>query len=296
MIKRGFVMLAMSIALLFVSRQAFAVGYCCIDDPSCTYHLGTPIDDTQPTFMGNPCTHLVTGSSCTFNVNRNLSGAHNADCLLIGAGVTVNLHDNTIDCPNTSGIPPCGTAIVVTNAGGGSSKTQLSAGNVTGCWTSGVKQTGGSSGASMDGFIIDLSGGSNCPSGTTRYGVGAPQGLLPGYGLTPVSHTTVRNAPTVGIVVGTGTLSDSLVVGSGTANGSTGIWLSAGSIDNVTVHSANHNLVNQSTSPVSVTDSVSYDAGCNLNFYSSGSFYCHDSDLYGFSFSGTSDIADDLIY
>jgi hypothetical protein len=163
------------------------------------------------------------------------------------------MQEHTIDCPGSQ----CGNAIEVTDSSSGTSnKVILNDGTVTGCWTVGVKGTGGSD-TTVNNFIVDLDGDDTaCPSGGTT-------GMSSVFKL--IDHATVSNASGSCIELGSGTLSASLL-----HNCTDGVQSGPISVANVLIRDMADSALERSQpfggGGLDLTDVVIQGASCNFKY------------------------------
>ncbi len=178
-------------------------------------------------WTGSICGSTISGTSCTAELDANAT-ASSGDCLTLGAGVTLDLNGYTINCNSSD----CGNAILNTASSSGTGAVSVTNGDITGCFSGGVAQTGGSN-TTVSELKIDLAG--SCTNNTSH-------GLFYITGL--IDHTVVANARGTGVwLMGGKQLKNSIVRDSGT-----GIYYSyfgsSAAFDNVLVFGNDVNIQN----------------------------------------------------
>lgn len=127
---------------------------------ACCAVNGGPCNKTPPLVHGVPnggweipvCSTTLSGENCVAELDATVN-VSSGSCITLEEGVTLDMKGYAFNC--TSGA--CGTAITNTDSGGSSNKTQITNGDITGCWNRGINVTGGTN-STVTEMYIDLAG------------------------------------------------------------------------------------------------------------------------------------------
>jgi hypothetical protein len=236
------------LAVCFALVPTTTLATCCLNGGPC--NITTLVHGVSP-WTGAVCpTTIASSGGCIATLGSTNGTATSGDCITIGAGVTLDLNGRTLDCTDDL----CGSAIVNTGSGGGSSAVGIQNGDITGCWSNAINVTAGTNSSASD-LLIDKTANGACANGT--HGISYMRG--------PIDHVVIKNAGGIGIALTSGEdVTDSIVRNSGT-----GIAMytvsAATEIDNVLLLGNDTNIVNLSagsTKP-SMQRSELQDATCD---------------------------------
>jgi hypothetical protein len=175
---------AFAVGILEAGSSAMA-GSCYVDDPTRQQARQSPIQTGAGEELPTLCGHTVDGSGsggCTLEVSAG-DTISSGTCLNLVGAVTVKMNGNTIDCSGS-----CTDAI---RAGGGS--FDISDGNITGCWSTGIDLWAATTTSTLTNFLVDLAPTAAGCSGNGNTGIGGT------YGFKTLTRVVVADADGLGI-------------------------------------------------------------------------------------------------
>lgn len=205
---------AVMLALAPVSAQAAC---CAMNGGPC--NIIPPLKHGIFPWTGAVCGTTISGTSCTVELDANVTDSSAGNCLTLGSGVALDLKGYSLTCTDSS----CGDAITNTASGSGTSAVSITNGSIIGCWTSGISVSGGTN-SSVSDLTIDKVGG--CSGGS--YGLFYIAGTI--------DHVVVKNAADRAVWLTSGKqIKNSIIRDNGI-----GIWTSynstSNSLDNVLMY------------------------------------------------------------